>query len=609
MFKNLKSLLFLIAISAIAVTAQSTAVSYQGSLSSSGNQANGSYDFEFRLFDALENGTQHGAVQTRNAVLVSNGVFKVDLDFGLQFPGAARYLEIRVRSTGSGGHTILAPRQPFTATPYAITSINAANAGTADQATNATNAATANNALQLGGVAANLYVLTGDVRLSDARQPLAGSQNYIQNQDAASQASSNFNISGTGRASVFNASSRFDINNQHVLSVGVQNVFLGSNTGTSTTGFLNTFLGWGTGRVTAAGGANTFVGARAGWDNTAGTNNTFAGADAGTNNVTGGNNAFFGQSAGIINSDGSGNAFFGQSTGSNTTTGSNNTFVGTGAGSGNQTGSNNSIFGAGATFGGSGLTFATAIGSGSTVSTSNSIVLGRSADTVRIPGGLNLSGSLNVAGGTTVNAFSATSIGVGTTSPTRPLHVVGETLSSGSQAGYLFSDRTTPSSQWLLYSNGFSARLTLGGVDKLAISATGILSTAGLAGGTSTHACWNTGTGEFANCSSSIRYKSDVSDFSTGLEVVNRLRPVSFVWKATGKREIGFIAEETAEIEPLLTYRNKDGEIEGVSYDQISVVLVNAVKAQQAQIERLENEIKLLRKIICELSPNTTSCR
>jgi len=40
---------------------------------------------------------------------------------------------------------------------------------------------TATNASQLGGVAANQYVLTGDARLSDARGPTAGSTNCIQN--------------------------------------------------------------------------------------------------------------------------------------------------------------------------------------------------------------------------------------------------------------------------------------------------------------------------------------------------------------------------------------------------------------------------------------------
>jgi hypothetical protein len=40
-------------------------------------------------------------------------------------------------------------------------------------------------------------VLTGDARLSDARSPLPGSTNYIQNSTTL-QPSSNFNISGNG---------------------------------------------------------------------------------------------------------------------------------------------------------------------------------------------------------------------------------------------------------------------------------------------------------------------------------------------------------------------------------------------------------------------------
>src|SRR5262249_59156709 len=39
------------------------------------------------------------------------------------------------------------------------------------------------------------------------------------------------------------------------------------------------------------------------------------------------------------------------------------------------------------------LNFATAIGAGATVGSSNTVVLGRSADTVQIPGALNVSGS------------------------------------------------------------------------------------------------------------------------------------------------------------------------------------------------------------------------
>ena len=69
-----------------------------------------------------------------------------------------------------------------------------------------------------------------------------------------------------------------------------------------------------------------------------------------------------------------------------------------------------------------------------------------------------------------------------------------------------------------------------------------------------------------------------------GLDVAKRLNPITFAWKVDGRRDIGFGAEEVAKVEPLLTFANEKGEIEGVHYAQITAVLVNAVKEQQAQI-------------------------
>ncbi|HAV60805.1 MAG TPA: hypothetical protein DCY13_00375, partial [Verrucomicrobiales bacterium] len=54
------------------------------------------------------------------------------LDFGDQFPGADRWLEIAVR-TNLSGFTTLSPRQPLTATPYAITAENLSGALPAGQ--------------------------------------------------------------------------------------------------------------------------------------------------------------------------------------------------------------------------------------------------------------------------------------------------------------------------------------------------------------------------------------------------------------------------------------------------------------------------------------------
>jgi hypothetical protein len=84
------------------------------------------------------------------------------------------------------------------------------------------------------------------------------------------------------------------------------------------------------------------------------------------------------------------------------------------------------------------------------------------------------------------------------------------------------------------------------------------------------------------------RYKTGVEPFAGGLQLINRLQPVSFLWKANQQPDIGLIAEDVAQVEPLLTFKNKDGEIEGVNYSQLTAVLVNAVKEQQAQIATLQ---------------------
>lgn len=100
-----------------------TAFTYQGELLDGGAPAEGSYDFQFRLWDAAEteNGSQIGSTEMRNDVAVEAGRFTVSLDFGDVFDGEERYLQIAVRPSGSGAaYTELEPLQPLSATPYAI---------------------------------------------------------------------------------------------------------------------------------------------------------------------------------------------------------------------------------------------------------------------------------------------------------------------------------------------------------------------------------------------------------------------------------------------------------------------------------------------------------
>lgn len=58
------------------------------------------------------------------SVSVQEGIFQVDLDFGLSpFTGDQLWLEIRIKRTGVSGTIILEPRQKVTAAPFAIKSL------------------------------------------------------------------------------------------------------------------------------------------------------------------------------------------------------------------------------------------------------------------------------------------------------------------------------------------------------------------------------------------------------------------------------------------------------------------------------------------------------
>jgi len=99
--------------------ALSTGFTYQGKLTDGGSPANGTYDFEFKLYDALSAGNPVGGTVTQSGVTVTAGLFTVQLDFGNVFDGTALWLDIGVRPVGGSGYTALTPRQALTATPFA----------------------------------------------------------------------------------------------------------------------------------------------------------------------------------------------------------------------------------------------------------------------------------------------------------------------------------------------------------------------------------------------------------------------------------------------------------------------------------------------------------
>jgi hypothetical protein len=112
----------------ISALAQGTVFTYQGALNDNGSRANGTYDLIFTVYDSTNQpGVVVGGPITNSAVVVSNGLFTVALDFGNVFDGNARWLEIGVRTNGGASFSPLNPRQPLTPVPYAMLSSSATN--------------------------------------------------------------------------------------------------------------------------------------------------------------------------------------------------------------------------------------------------------------------------------------------------------------------------------------------------------------------------------------------------------------------------------------------------------------------------------------------------
>ena len=100
--------------------AQGTGFTYQGRLDSGGVPYSGTAEFQPTLWNVVDSGTQLAANSPAQwVVTVTNGLFELPLDFGANFPGSDRWLQLEVR-TAIGPFTALAPRQKLTATPYAL---------------------------------------------------------------------------------------------------------------------------------------------------------------------------------------------------------------------------------------------------------------------------------------------------------------------------------------------------------------------------------------------------------------------------------------------------------------------------------------------------------
>ena len=113
-----------------------------------------------------------------------------------------------------------------------------------------------------------------------------------------------------------------------------------------------------------------------------------------------------------------------------------------------------------------------------------------------------------------------------------------------------------------------------------------------------------------------MRNKSDIQPFSGGLDIIKRLKPVAFKWKATGASDVGLNAEDVAEADPSLVSRDDKGKILDVKENSLNVLFINAfqerqaqIEQQQRQIERQQIQIENLKKMMCLDHQDADVCR
>ena len=417
-------------------------------------------------------------------------------------------------------------------------------------------------------------------------------------------------------------------------TTGDTNAFFGSEAGAENTiGARNSFFGVAAGKNNIDGTTNSFFGRVAGFGNSSGGNNVFVGDSAGYGNLSGSRNSYIGANAGLSNSSGDNNVAVGYSAGSSNSTGFRNTFVGSTAGNTNTSGSNNTIIGYNADLLAGSLSYATAIGSDAVASASNSIYMGRSdgSDTVRIPGNTRITGNL----------------GIGLPNPLVKLQVDGGTDAAPGSGGYIVAGATTglnvviDNNEIMARSAGATATLALnasGGDVNLIQAGTGNVGIGTSAPGdkldvdgdirvgtSGTNGCLknNNGGTITGTCSSDIRFKRGIKPFSSMLDKVAGLRPVSYYWRPAefpGKgfgnaMDFGLIAQEVQQIMPELVSEDSHG-FKQIDYSRLPLITIQAVKelnslvsSQNAQIQKQQSEIELLKRLVCRSNRRSQVCR
>ncbi|MDD3288790.1 MAG: tail fiber domain-containing protein, partial [Alphaproteobacteria bacterium] len=201
-------------------------------------------------------------------------------------------------------------------------------------------------------------------------------------------------------------------------------------------------------------------------------------------------------------------------------------------------------------------------------------------------------------------------VGIGTTSPSYPLDI--EANPSGvalKAAGAISSGIQVITPNLSSPSSGINLAFALGGTIYMTLASGGYVGIGTTSPSYPLHVNGTAYATGAAGALSDVRHKDKIKTLSfSGLDVVSKLRPVSFVWKEpkdSGMKgeQIGFIAQEVESVLPQVVLTENNAEkTKSLKYSEIIPVLTKAIQEMKAAnddlrrvVETQDKEIRMLK--------------